>query len=204
MSQTGNLNQNDKEVGEHRAFLCSFLFSQHKINVSWCVDSLHTTSDINSALLLLPHSALALQEWEPQFVKALMIPRNEWGSLLTLRSGCCRDRHRRDIARYCRLSHKPVKRRREMRSYGPVPSLASRSKTEDSEYSALLDARKLIKTQRTRSSAPSANWQSHLFSQGCLVYFSSLTHRVQKVRKSVNWHKGSICHLFEALGGIAG
>lgn len=52
--------------------------------------------------------------------------KNEWGSLLTLRSGCCRGRHRRDIARCCRLSHTPAKRRREMRSCAPVPSFGTK------------------------------------------------------------------------------
>lgn len=41
------------------------------------------------------------------------------GSLLTLRSGCCRENPRRDTARYCRWSRKPVKARRETRSWDP-------------------------------------------------------------------------------------
>lgn len=98
-----------------------------------------------------------------------MSPRNEWGSLLTLRSGCCRDRHRLDIARCCRLSHKPVKRRREMRSCGP--SLASGSKAEDTDYGLpfcrthadLSEHKVWLQPKRTRSSAPSAEWQSDFF-----------------------------------------
>lgn len=129
MSQKGICTKTIKKSVSIEPFFVPSLFSQQKINVYWCADSLQTTSDSKSAPFLLPpHSALAQHEWEPQFVQALMSPTNEWGSLLTLRSGCCRDRHRRDIARYCRLSHKPVKPRREMRSNAPVPSLASRSK----------------------------------------------------------------------------
>lgn len=45
-------------------------------------------------------------------------------SVLTLRSGCCRGRHRRDIARCCRLSHKPAKAKREA-LHPCAPSLSS-------------------------------------------------------------------------------
>lgn len=46
--------------------------------------------------------------------------RNEWrGSLLTLRSGCCRQKLRRDEVRYCRWSHKPAKAERATRSCDP-------------------------------------------------------------------------------------
>lgn len=40
-------------------------------------------------------------------------------SLLTLRSGCCRGRHRRDIAHCRRLSHKPAKAERGTHSCAP-------------------------------------------------------------------------------------
>lgn len=180
------MSQNDGEDGEHKDFLCSLysLLSQHEIKpVSWCGD------------LCRQHSSLRLaaqHEWRTPQCGAPRLPRapemngrggeREGGSLLTLRSGCCRDRHRRDIARYCRLSHKAVKRRREMRSSGPVPSLASRSKTvRRLLQDALIKKRNSVESvQRTISRL--AKLSTHFYG-GALSRLSPLTRRVQKGAK---------------------
>lgn len=121
------------------------------------------------------------------------------GSSLTLRSGCCRDGHGRDVARYCRLSsHKSVKRRRETLSWGPVPFLLSRSKTGDTFWGCGWAERrkknsplKCLSVQRTISS-------SRVHARSVLP----LAVKVQK--KLVRWHEGHFYQSFEALEGIAG
>lgn len=99
--------------------------------------------------------------------------RERW-SLLTLRSGCCRGRHRRDIARCCRLSHKPAKAERE--THPRAPSLSSfcvwqqirtRLRFQEPQCSVCAGT-KGHKLQRTvlSSGAPSG-WQQRRCLLGC-------------------------------------
>lgn len=207
------MSQNDGEDGEHKDFLCSpnSLLSQHEIKpVSWCGD------------LCRQHSSLRLaaqHEWRTPQCGAPRLPRapemngdgSGWGggALLTLRSGCCRDRHRRDIARYCRLSHKAVKRRREMRSSGPVPSLASRSKTERTVRRLLQDA--LIKKRNSdesvqRTISRLAKLSTHFYSGALSLSLSpsalpSDTEGAKRCESRSAGTRGSIYRLPETLRG---
>lgn len=132
----------DGEGGEHKDFLCSL--SQHKIKP--------VSLDVESA-----GNFFSLVRFEGLTNEHECLEEKGGGSLLTLRSGCCTDRHRRDIARCCRLSHKPVKRRRETRSRGPSSSGQIRDRRWDTDRPPVCRMRadrsgqKCGSAQRTRS-----------------------------------------------------